>query len=271
MENKKDFVVLVSTFSLIAIVVIGFSLKYFFKGKEEIQQDSEQTKEEIAKTYPEFSANALRLKKEKNESFEIIDVRPRMLYEEEHIIDSIFLEPNEISTYVPEKKDTQIIIISPTENEALKASINQLFEEKNYSHTFLTGGFPAWKSIGGNTVSKGNITSFVDRSKVTPITTDDLKKIIDGNELERFMILDVRTESNFFSGHVPGAKNIPLGELERRRQEIPSGRQIITYGSNDTEGFQASVRLFDYNFFSPQALSGGIAEWESKKFPIEKQ
>jgi sulfur-carrier protein adenylyltransferase/sulfurtransferase len=40
-------------------------------------------------------------------------------------------------------------------------------------------------------------------------------------------VLDVRQPEEFHLGHVAGAKLIPLGELGRRLNEVPQGREIV--------------------------------------------
>ena len=42
-------------------------------------------------------------------------------------------------------------------------------------------------------------------------------------------VLDVRTPEEFRAGAYPGAKNIPISELERRMGEIPRGKAIVVY------------------------------------------
>ncbi len=43
-------------------------------------------------------------------------------------------------------------------------------------------------------------------------------------------LLDVRTGREFAAGHLPGATNFPLGELERRLHLLgPKGRPIVAY------------------------------------------
>lgn len=42
-------------------------------------------------------------------------------------------------------------------------------------------------------------------------------------------LLDVRPADEFALGHLPGAINIPVAELERRLAELPKGREIVAY------------------------------------------
>ena len=43
-----------------------------------------------------------------------------------------------------------------------------------------------------------------------------------------FVLVDVRGPQAFARGHVPGAINIPLGQLEKRMGELPKDRVILT-------------------------------------------
>ncbi len=42
-------------------------------------------------------------------------------------------------------------------------------------------------------------------------------------------LLDVRTREEFASGHVPGARNIPVQELGARVGELPKGGDVVVY------------------------------------------
>src|ERR1700756_3980118 len=57
------------------------------------------------------------------------------------------------------------------------------------------------------------------RDALEPVSRDDLVARL---RRERVTVLDVRPEDEFALGHLPGALNIPLTELERRLGEIPN-------------------------------------------------
>lgn len=47
---------------------------------------------------------------------------------------------------------------------------------------------------------------------------------------EGALLLDVRTPEEFAEGHLEGAKNIPVGELEKRLAEVgDKGRPVVVY------------------------------------------
>jgi hydroxyacylglutathione hydrolase len=59
---------------------------------------------------------------------------------------------------------------------------------------------------------------------------------------ENFTLLDIRSEEEFVQGHLPGAQNIFLGELEQRLGEIRPERPIITFcGSGQRAIIAASI------------------------------
>lgn len=43
------------------------------------------------------------------------------------------------------------------------------------------------------------------------------------------VIVDVRAEKDFSAGHIPGAVNVPLEELERRKTELDAAKPTVFY------------------------------------------
>lgn len=62
--------------------------------------------------------------------------------------------------------------------------------------------------------------------EVERVTLEESKAALDGNSA---LFLDVRSQSSYAAGHIPGALSIPLGELEARMAELDPGQWIITY------------------------------------------
>ena len=60
------------------------------------------------------------------------------------------------------------------------------------------------------------------------VTIEELEKLTkDG----KAFILDVRSQDSYDAGHIPGAKLIPLEEIEKRFKELPREKLIVTYCS----------------------------------------
>lgn len=84
---------------------------------------------------------------------------------------------------------------------------------------------------------------------------------------EEFTLLDVRTKSEFSKEHLPGAKHIFLGELEKRAQELNTQESLTTFcGSGQRAIIAASIlkrlgfKKVENCFGSIQACSRGVCE-----------
>jgi rhodanese-related sulfurtransferase len=76
-------------------------------------------------------------------------------------------------------------------------------------------------------------------------TVDDLKQELDRQDL---VLIDVRSRLEYLSGHIDGAKNIPLRQLSQNRDRIPTDKPVILYcsvGYRTAMGVMA-LRLLGY-------------------------
>jgi len=82
-------------------------------------------------------------------------------------------------------------------------------------------------------------------------------------------VLDVRPEDEFQQGHLPGALNIPLAQLERRLAELPPDREIVAYcrGPWCVLSFEAVAALRQRGF-QARRLEDGFPEWKVAGLPI---
>ncbi len=64
---------------------------------------------------------------------------------------------------------------------------------------------------------------------VSSITWEEASSLVAGNPGGDILLLDVRQPHEYAGGHLPGAKLLPLGEMERRLPELSGDKQIIIY------------------------------------------
>jgi len=64
---------------------------------------------------------------------------------------------------------------------------------------------------------------------VASITWEEANTLIAENPGGDVVLLDVRQPHEYAGGHLPGAKLLPLGDLERRTPELPGDKPIIIY------------------------------------------
>jgi rhodanese-related sulfurtransferase len=83
-------------------------------------------------------------------------------------------------------------------------------------------------------------------------------------------LIDVRPEDEFAHGHLPGALNIPLGQLELRLAELPPDREVVAYcrGPWCVLSFEA-VALLRRRGHLARRLEDGFPEWKVAGLPIE--
>jgi rhodanese-related sulfurtransferase/DNA-binding HxlR family transcriptional regulator len=84
-------------------------------------------------------------------------------------------------------------------------------------------------------------------------------------------VLDVRPEDEYALGHLPGAVNIPLHELERRIAELSRRREIVAYcrGPYCVLSFEA-VAALRARGFKVRRLQDGYPEWRVARLPVER-
>ena len=83
-------------------------------------------------------------------------------------------------------------------------------------------------------------------------------------------VLDVRPSEEFAAGHLPGAVNIPIRELEKRLKELPKGKEIVAYcrGPYCLMSYDA-VALLRKKGLSARRLEAGLPEWRLAGLPLE--
>ena len=67
---------------------------------------------------------------------------------------------------------------------------------------------------------------FIDGTEIAVLDYADLKSKA---EKEEIILIDVRPEKEFLSGHFPGAVSIPLKELDGKIKKLPKNKKIIAY------------------------------------------
>lgn len=104
---------------------------------------------------------------------------------------------------------------------------------------------------------------------------DNLEPVPRAELLERareglVTVLDVRPPEEYAAGHLPGAVNVPLTELEKHLKELPKDREVVAYcrGPYCVLAYEAVARLRDEGFRA-RRLQDGFPEWRIAGLPIE--
>lgn len=84
-------------------------------------------------------------------------------------------------------------------------------------------------------------------------------------------VLDVRPAEEFAAGHIPGAVNIPIDELDKRLRELPRRKEIVAYcrGPYCLMSYDAVALLRKHGLRS-RRLEDGMPEWRAASLPVER-
>lgn len=81
-------------------------------------------------------------------------------------------------------------------------------------------------------------------------------------------LLDVREPQEFREGHIAGARLIPLGELRRRLDEVPAGREVVCICATGQRSIPAA-QLLIASGYAASSLENGMMAWQMAGFPVE--
>ncbi len=107
---------------------------------------------------------------------------------------------------------------------------------------------------------------FRSRDDLEAVSREELLRRARAGEV---VILDVRPEDEFALGHLRGALNIPLRDLEARLSELPRTKEIVAYcrGAYCVLSYEA-VAALRARGFKARRLEDGFPEWRAAGLPI---
>jgi ArsR family transcriptional regulator len=110
-------------------------------------------------------------------------------------------------------------------------------------------------------------TYFNDRDSLEPVSRDQL---LQQTRAGLVTVLDVRPPDEFALGHLLGAVNIPLRELEARLADLDPSQEIVAYcrGPYCVLSYEAVAALRTKGF-KARRLEDGFPEWRAAGLPIE--
>jgi rhodanese-related sulfurtransferase len=91
-------------------------------------------------------------------------------------------------------------------------------------------------------------------------------------EAKQLFVLDVREPSEYATGRIAGAVLIPLGQLQKRLDELAAQKDAPLLAVCASGGRSAeAVRILTKNGFSQaMTLKGGMNAWRKANLPMEK-
>ncbi|MDE2120274.1 MAG: ArsR family transcriptional regulator [Betaproteobacteria bacterium] len=102
------------------------------------------------------------------------------------------------------------------------------------------------------------------------LTPESARSLLDKVRAGDVMLLDVRPESEFLAAHLPGARSVPLEELEARMRELPRDKDIVAYcrGPFCLMSDTAVALMRRHGLRANKSLEG-VPEWRAAGLPVE--
>ncbi len=105
---------------------------------------------------------------------------------------------------------------------------------------------------------------------VDTVTPERVKYYLDNGE--KLFLVDLRPLKEFQQKRLPGARSIPLKELEKRIREIPKAGRVILYcecPQNQLIQDAYQVLKDDHGYRNIAIMPEGFQGWVKRKFPVE--
>jgi rhodanese-related sulfurtransferase len=108
------------------------------------------------------------------------------------------------------------------------------------------------------------------RSRVRECTVDDVKRRLDAGE--KFVLIDVREESEWAKDHLPGAVHLGKGVIERDVEtKVPDpATPLVLYCGGGFRSALAADNLQKMGYTNVISMDGGIRGWREKGYPLTR-
>jgi rhodanese-related sulfurtransferase len=109
------------------------------------------------------------------------------------------------------------------------------------------------------------------RSRVRETNVDEVKQRMDRGD--KFLLIDVREESEFAKDHLPDAIHIGKGIIEREIEaRVPElGTEMILYCGGGFRSALAGDNLQKMGYTNVISMDGGIRDWREKGYPLTRE
>jgi rhodanese-related sulfurtransferase len=108
------------------------------------------------------------------------------------------------------------------------------------------------------------------KTRVRETNVDAVKKRMDA--ADKFVLVDVREESEYAKDHLPGAIHLGRGVIERDIEaRVPElNTEMILYCGGGFRSALAADNLQKMGYTNVISMDGGIRDWREKNYPLVK-
>ena len=108
------------------------------------------------------------------------------------------------------------------------------------------------------------------RTRIRETTVAEIKARLDRGD--KFMLVDVREESEFAKDHLPGAVHLGKGIIERdiEARAPDLNAELVLYCGGGFRSALAADNLQKMGYTNVISMDGGIRDWREKGYPLTR-
>ncbi len=108
------------------------------------------------------------------------------------------------------------------------------------------------------------------KQRIHEVTIDDVKARLDRGQ--KFLLIDVREESEYAKDHLPGAVHLGKGIIERDIEErVPDpNTALVLYCGGGYRSALAADNLQKMGYSNVLSMDGGVRGWREKGYPMTR-
>lgn len=149
-------------------------------------------------------------------------------------------------------------------------------KEGTRAYYTLTGPevYRAWKAV--RTLAESRLAEveetvrryLSDRDQLEALSPEELEERLERDDV---LVLDVRPEEEYEAGHIPGARSIPVDQLEDHLDDLPDDREIVAYCRGPYCVYSDdAVRRLREEGRDARRLMEGLPDWLVEGRPVER-
>ncbi len=187
----------------------------------------------------------------------LLDARPQEESNQEHIPGAFAIPYGDnlatwVGWVVPWSEPIVLLSSDPTQHDPTVRQLIRIGSDRLAG--FLSGGLDAWKAAG------------LPVETTDRIDIDSLHQVSDDRQAP--MVIDVRQRNEFLNGHIAGALNIELGELQDHLDGLPREMPVITVCASGARASTAGSILRRDGRANVQVVEeGGAMAWIAHGYP----
>lgn len=133
--------------------------------------------------------------------------------------------------------------------------------------------YRAWKAV--RTLAESRLTEIketvrrylADRDQMEALSPEELEARLERGDV---IVLDVRPKTEYEASHIPGARSIPIDQLEEHLEDLPDDKDIVAYCRGPYCVYSdEAVRRLRESGRDAQRLEDGLPDWAVEGHPVE--